>query len=318
MASETPKYVRKMLGYRRAMWLGDDLPSADFERFVRQALTKLTTIASTAITRDSGQVLSCLSRELRPKGGVFLHVTAMTPGSEASVISRSGMDSSSGMDVGTLSAPDGSEFMNGDVFLFVRKDNVCVCANAIHDGTIRNYFHNLFQKAQLNELSTKFDLVSVANLERVKFIHDHGIKSITLNAALFKASNDLARNSRRTRGGPGAVAKFLTAMFGKENDITNDSIVVKLTLETDGRVRKHIKLGEQRLEHWAVDLVTHEEPGDNYVIVTKDKQVIKPDELKVQKLCSVLVKGNSVDREDAWKELLDFYADLCETGAVEE
>jgi hypothetical protein len=300
------------------MWLGDALPSADFERCVRQALAKLTTVADTAITRDNSQVLSCLSRELRPKGGVCLHITAMTPGSEASVISRSGMDTSDQMNVGTLSPPDGSEFMNGDVFIFVRKDNVCVCANAIHDGTIRNYFHSIFNKAKLQESSTKFDLVSVANLERVKFIHDHGIKSITLNAALFKASNDLIRNSKRTRGGTGAVAKFLTAMFGKENDVTNDSIVVKLTLETDGRVRKHIQLGEQRLEHWAVDLVTHQEPGDDYVIITKDKQVIRPDELKVQKLCSVLIKGNSVDREHAWTELLDFYRDLCETGAVEE
>ena len=177
---------------------------------------------------------------------------------------------------------------------------------------------SLFQKAKLSDISTRFDLISVANLERVKFIHDHGIKSITLNAALFKASHDLSRNRGRTRGGPGAVAKFLTAMFGKENDVTNDSIIVKLTLETDGRVRKHITLGEQRLEHWAVDLVTHEEAGDDYVIVTKDKQVIRPDELKIQKLCRILTKGNSIDREQAWKELLDFYADLCESGAVEE
>ena len=80
-----------MLSYRRAVWLGDDLQSIEFERFVRQALNKLPTVSDTAITRDSGQVLSCISRELRTKGGVCLHVTAMTPGSEASVISRAGI-----------------------------------------------------------------------------------------------------------------------------------------------------------------------------------------------------------------------------------
>jgi hypothetical protein len=89
-------------------------------------------------------------------------------------------------------------------------------------------------------------------------------------------------------------------------------------VETDGRIRKHISLGEQRLEHWAVDLVQHEQPSDDYVIKTKDNQFIRPNELKVQKLCNVLVRGNSVDRDDAWKELLAFYGDLCDKGAIEE
>jgi hypothetical protein len=318
MAHMEGKYTKKILTYRRAAWLNELPGGATFETCLRQALAKLQTVGHTAIVRDSGQEIKCLKREIRPRGGVCLHITAVTPGGEASIISRKGMEAASELDVGTVTPPPDNDFMDGDVFIFVRNNSLCICSNQIHDGTIRSYFFQLFGKAKLSEDTGKFDIVSVADLERVKFIHDHGIKSITLNAALYKASSDLAHNVKRTRGVAGVVAKFLNAMVGKEHDVTNDSIMVTLTVETDGRVRKHLGLGEQRLEHWAVDLVTHEDPDDNYVIKTKDNQFIRPKELKVQKLGNILVKGNSVDRDDAWKELLAFYGDLCDKGAIEE
>jgi hypothetical protein len=318
MVPAASKYIQKALSYRRADWLQEPPAGATFESFLRQALAKLATVGQSAIVRDSGQVLSCAKRDVRPKGGVFLHITAVTPGGEASVIRSKDIEAAEELDVGTVTPPEDQEFMDGDVFLFVRKNSVCVCSNAIHDGTIGHYFYRLYAKAKLNDASQKFHIVSVADIDRVKFINDHDIKSITFNAALYKASNDMLKNAKRTRGAAGAVAKFLTAMLGKERDVTKDSLVIHLTLETDGRMKKHLRLGESRLTQWALDLVTNEEADDDYAIVTTDNQVIRPHELKVRKISNILVKGNSVDREDAWKALLAFYGELCDSGAVEE
>ena len=311
-------YVEKTLSYRRADWLEPPSGSATLESFLKQALTKLQTVGHTSVVRESGQVLSCAKREIRPRGGIFLHVTAVTPGGEASVISNKDTDAAAELDISVTPPPTDNDFVDGDVFLLVRKDSICVCSNAIRDGTIGHYFYKIFNKAKLIEQSTKFHIVNVANIDRVKFIQDHKLKSITLNASLYKASSDAVKNARRMRGAPGAVAKFLKALLGKDNDVNNDSLIVHITLETDGRVRKHLSLGENRLESWALDLVNNEQSDDSYTIVTADKQIIRPNELKVQKMCNIPVKGNSVDRESAWKELLVFYKELFEEGAVEE
>ena len=318
VAATSGSYVEKTLSYRRADWLETPSGSATLESFLKQALTKLQTVGHTAVARESGQVLSCAKREIRQRGGIFLHVTAITPGGEASVISSKDTDAAPELDILTVTPPIDNEFVDGDVFLLVRKDSICVCSNAIRDGTIAHYFYKLFEKAKLTDQSTKFHIVNVADIDKVKFIQDHKLKSITLNASLYKASNDALKNAKRMRGAPGAVAKFLKALLGRDNDVNNDSINVHITIETDGRVRKHLSLGEHRLESWALDLVKNEQSDDSYTIVTADRQIIRPNELKMQKLCNIHVKGNSVDRECAWKELLDFYKDLCEKGAVEE
>jgi hypothetical protein len=240
------------------------------------------------------------------------------PGGEASVISNKDTDAAAELDIISVNPPTDNDFVDGDVFLLVRKDSICVCSNAIRDATIGHYLYKLFGKAKLIDQSTKFHIVNVADIDKVKFIQDHKLKSITLNASLYKASNDAVKNAKRMRGVPGAVAKFLKALLGKDNDVNNDSIVVRITIETDGRIRKHLSLGENRLESWALDLVKNEQSDDSYTIVTADKQIIRPNELKVQKICNIPIKGNSLDRERAWKELLEFYKELCDKGAIQE
>lgn len=312
-----PEHKKKILTYRRADWLEDLTANVHFESFVRQALSKLTTVGQTSIKRDNGQILTCVAKLPKSHGGIFLHISAATPGEQASVISNRKLDEVETIDLGTIEAPDGNDFVDGDVFIFVRQNNVCVCSTGIHDGTIGYYFYRLFAKAQLNEKSGKFLLRNVADLEKIKFLHDHPIKSITLNAALFQASSTRAKDSQRARGVVSAVGKHVNAVFGKENDVTNDSLMVELTIKTDGRIRKHLGLGQKKLEQFAVDLVKNQEANDDFVIITRDNQRITPNELRIQKLVEVPAKAKSVDRDEAWKVLIEFYNDLCDTGAVE-
>jgi hypothetical protein len=76
VAATSGSYVEKTLSYRRADWLETPSSSATLESFLKQALTKLQTVGHTTVARESGQILSCAKREIRARGGIFLHVTA--------------------------------------------------------------------------------------------------------------------------------------------------------------------------------------------------------------------------------------------------
>lgn len=268
------------------------------------------------MTRDNGQVISCVSRQVKTKAGISLHITAMTPGEQASIISKDMMDKSDQADVTTMAAPKDKEFMDGDVFVFVKDNNVCVCSTGIFDTTLQYYFYSLFNKANLPDQSTQFLKRSVADVEKFKFLQDHPIKSITLNASLYHASAHLTANTKRSRGVTGIIGRHVNAVFGKESDVTDDSLMVELTLKTDGRDKQHLKLGERKLEKFAIDLLKHQQKDDDFLIITKDGQKIGPDEIKVQKFSNITAKGKSVDKDETWKELLAFYNELCETGAI--
>ena len=53
-----------------------------------------------------------------------------------------------------------------------------------------------------------------------------------------------------------------------EIDEFDDSLRVQVTIKTDGRVRKHLSLGEKRIEKLASDVVEHAETTDDFEIIT--------------------------------------------------
>src|SRR5580693_7914751 len=115
----------KALTYRRAEWL-DDIPrGTTLESCLSEAHRKLKTVQARTFTRDSGQCIRW-ARKLEPRdGGIFLHITADTPGDKASVVRKVGRGAEEA-EVSTADAPSDAEFMDGDAFLYVKGDHVCL------------------------------------------------------------------------------------------------------------------------------------------------------------------------------------------------
>jgi len=80
-----------------------------------------------------------------------------------------------------------------------------------------------------------------------------------------------------------------------------------VTLKVDKRHRAGISLGYERLEELAVNVIEHQEKDDEYVIVTKDGERIKPFEIVLHSIVEIDGIGKSVDRDQAWEALLNYY-----------
>ena len=313
-------YKTKSLTYRRAIWL-DEASTNDLEKFIRSAANKLKTAAERQFGSGEGRILSCAKLELLRAGGVFLHVTAMTPGEAASIIKTDAIDQRQDIAVETLSPPTNSEFMDGDVFLLIVGNHLCLCSNILRDSTLRHYLLKLLEKANVGSGAAAFDIKPVASKDIVKLINDSAISSITLNAAMYEASNKAAKQKSHTIGALGAVGKYLGAMVGRQNDVTNDSLSIALTIKLDRRSKTHTGLGEEKLHSWALDLAksaVREFDDADFVIKLQDNRTITPNELKIVKAISLPTHGKSVNREEVRKVLVDFYNELCTNGTIED
>ncbi|MCC7016608.1 MAG: hypothetical protein IT564_05340 [Rhodospirillales bacterium] len=247
-----------------------------------------------------------------------MHLTGETPGEAASVVPKVAPDSAE-LDLKTAKPPSDGEWLDGDAFLFVKGDHVCMCATGFHDAAIRYFLYQLFRKAKLRKESTDFDLLKVADISKVKMLHSQGVKELEIRAELYKATADYERRKAHAAAGIGAAGKHLKAFLGKPHDVTPDGLRVFLTIKTDKRFgKKSFVLGERRIEELATDVVKHHEETDDYVIVTKTGQRITPKEIFMKTKAEIESDGKTVNCEKAWRELVSFFAYLNSTGALEQ
>ena len=305
----------KTLSYRRAEWVNANPASINLAQCIKQATDTLKSIDDRTIVRENGQHVKLLKIKADRQGGLSLHISIETPGESASVVPT--VHATETVDVSTAAPPPNTEFMDGDAFIYINGDHVCLCSTIIRDGAITYFLCELFAKADLRKDATMFALMKVADIDKVKLLNAQGVKEIQLRSTLFEASAHFHKRKNQTAGIIGATAKQIKSVLKKDHDVNNDAIRVILTLRTDGRSRG-LQLGEERIEALAVDLLKNQEHDDDFIIVTKSGQRIGPHEIYMKATVSIKSIGKSVERDAAWKELSNFYKTLDAIGALEQ
>ena len=307
-------WLTKRIKASRALWLNADPTSISLVSCIKQSTTKLTTVEERTVERENGQRVRLAAMKADSKAGVWLHLTVHTPGEEASVVPETAAAKSE-IEVSTTAAPSGAEFMDGDAFLYVNGNDVCMCSTSMSDGAIQYFLQQLFKAAQIRGDATQFVLEKISDVNKIRLIQRQGIKEIEIRGVLFQAS--FSRRKDQAQSILGAAAKQIRHVLGNDHDVNSDALQVGLTVKTDRR-RKGLKLGEKRVQTLATDLLRNQENGDDFVIITKEDQRIGPKEIYMRSTVAIDSKGKSVERDKAWKELYGFYQALDDAGALEQ
>jgi hypothetical protein len=306
----------KSVSYRRAEWFAD-ASGLTLEKCIRDANKSLPTVDARTINR-SGQHTSVAKVQDVSSGGLYLHITADTPGEAASAVPKA-KPGATVIDLKTEKPPPGSEWLDGDAFLYVKPDHVCMCSTGIRDGAIGYFLHELFKKAQLRKDSIRFELMKAADISKLRLLHSQGVKEFEIKATLYKATAEYEQRKTQVTGTLGLIGKHLKRAFlNKPNDVTSDGLRVMLTLKVDKRFAKAFSLGQKRIEALAADVVRNTEDHDEYVIVTKTGQKISPKEIFMSSKVLIDSEGKTVDRDKAWAECSHFFSLLKDSGAIEQ
>lgn len=306
----------KSISYRRAQWLIDDPTSINLASCIKQAAVKLTTVAERTVPRDDGRFVRLAMLKPDSKGGLYLHLTEDTPGELASVVPQE-ISASSEIEVSTIAPPSGAEFMDGDAFLYVNANDVCLCSTGMRDASIQYFLQDFFKQAKIRNDAVQFILAKVSNVSKIKLIQSQGIREIEIRAVLYQATLTYNRRKAQAQSVVGAAAKHIKYVLGNEHDVNSDALQVALSVKTDRR-RKGLKLGEKRIQTLATDLIKHQEGDDDFVIITKKDQRIGPNEIFMKTTVEIDSIGKSVQRDKAWKQLHVFYQLLDDAGALEQ
>lgn len=258
-----------------------------------------------------GQFLKGIAFKKGKTGGCFLHIVAETPGDHASTLSQKD-DAKTESNVSTTPPPNGTEFMDGDIFAFVKGNNVCVCSTVLREGAITAFCRELFTAAKLGDVATMFDLQKIANVDKVKMIKSQGVKKIDLNASLYSATVDYI-NRKDAYGSLGALGKHFNSLFRGDKKPIEDNLTVSIVINADGRRKIGKQLGANRLESLAKECINS---GEDYTIVTGTGQRISQSDIFVRARVEIKRFGKSVDKNKAWKSLEGFYTELHAAGAT--
>jgi hypothetical protein len=305
----------KTVSYRRAAWF-NGVQGITLERCIRDAHATLKSLQDRTIGHG-GQLTKSAKQKNRSAGGLFLHITVETPGEATSIVPHAG-PSASEIDLKTQKAPPNAEYLDGDAFLFVHYDHVCLCTTGIHDGAIAFFLYELFKKAKLRQDSVRFHFEKIADVSKLKLLHAQGVKEIILNAALYKATAEFTQRKAAAYGSLGAVGKFFKSLIDKPYDVTPDGLMVSVGLRIDRRFQKHISVGYKTIEDIAANAIKNHEDKDDYTIITKENQRISPREIFVKTTVQIDSQGKTVDRDKTWMELGRFYDSLKSSGVLEE
>jgi hypothetical protein len=168
-----PDKREKTISYRRAVWL-EGVHGLTLEKCLKDALRNLKTVDERTVIQH-GQHKKCLNSKDGSSGGVFLHFAVDTPGEYASVVPKAPPGASE-LDLGIVEPPADGEWLDGDAFLFIRHDHMCMCTTALRDAAISTYLYDLFKKAEVRKDSDKFDLQKIADVTKLKMLHSQGVR----------------------------------------------------------------------------------------------------------------------------------------------
>ena len=313
--------LNRTVTYRRASW---DPPSQEtLQHVVKRIHRRLDTTAARTFHYQNG-LISGLAWEERD--GVFLgHVAQYSPDQPTSLVPKAAQKPTA--NTSPLSPPSGQEFLDGDLMFLLWQDHLLLCLSGAREPVLSHYLELGAQKIGMPSLATACSLEPVANLDKFRLIRTEGIKKIRLEESLSEAayveldeatpSSDRGLRGLRNRI-MASIAEAWETYFEEDKDLQEigerENINVKLDLVYDRR-RKGGDLGMRRMEATGAALIQQEHEG--FKIVTGSEKTIESGELKISRKVDIQPFGSSIDRNDAWKALLETFYDLRSEGVFD-
>jgi hypothetical protein len=158
----------------------------------------------------------------------------------------------------------------------------------------------------------------VADADVMAMIANNKIREISLKSTVYQATANYIRRQNQSQSVISAAARQLKQLAGMPLDVTPDGLQIEVTIKPDRRDKKNLRLAEARVEKLAADLLLNREEGDKFKIIFQNGQSISDEEINVRANMVIPALGKSVQRDEAWNALENFYSHLVNEGIVEQ
>jgi hypothetical protein len=326
MVGKTPNFKNKKFYYRRAKWDGQGKQS--LEQILLEAHEVLDTVGKRTFEASSGAEIRGAS--FKDDEGLYLQIASYVPGEATSIIDKSKRSKQSS--ITAQAAPDGKDYLDGEVFVYIKDNHVILCPSGVRETVVETYIWHILTAVKKIDIAKTFELDKVAKANKLRMIKEEGVKEIDLNTSLYEASLiHMDKNNPKVGGWKKAMANQLSAVFSKDKglkEITEkENLNVKITIKFDGaEARKHSKdpdfgkAGKKRLERTAEQVLSEfdSDEENGFVIVTGAGNRITSDEIRVSESFRIEILGKSLSKKATWTKLKEYHDKLDADGVFKQ
>lgn len=314
--SMTSGKTTKTLYYLRAR---RDSAPFDLQAIVARARLSKSNCGATEIELGGGDVVR-IQHYSAAGGRLRLHLSRYVPGISTSTLQPKATSAED--DEGTQAPPRGKEFKEGDCFLLIKDHHVLYCGHGISKEKTTLYLSQLFRAANLHDESSGFDLVPASNLDKLKLIQDHGVRSIQLKVGTFDLSLPEEKRKNWMSKSFGKISDELSALVSKDQSIAEqkalEDLIVNVEVRLDGNTRA-VQGAQDFIEDLAETVLADDEtPISDFLIVTQDGKHITSSTIRLQTKASVETKDNSVSHNSVWAELGAYFDQIAQGNLLEQ
>lgn len=290
----------------------------DLQAIIAKARKKKKTVGDSEVELGGGDVVR-IQHYKAASGSLFLHLARYVPGVVASTLLPKAAGEED--DEGSQPAPKGKEFKEGDCFLLVKGFNVLYCGHGISYQKAALYLSQLFRAAKLHDESSGFDLAPASNLNKLKLLQEHGVRSVELATNAFSMSLPKSQRDKWIAKALGSVGDELKALVLKDKSVVEqkalEDLLVNVEVRLDGNT-KASQSAQKFIEELAETVLDDKEaPISEFVIVTQNNERITSSQIRLQSTIKVDKKDNSVSHNSVWAEL-GHYLDVIAAGNLLE
>lgn len=307
--------ARKTVYYFRARRDGKPF---DLQAIIAKARRKKKTVGDSEVELGAGDVVR-IQHYKASSGHILLHLARYVPGVVASTLLPNATAEED--DEGSQSAPKGKEFKEGDCFLLVKNFHIIYCGHGISHQKAALYLSQLFRAANLHDESSGFDLTPASNLDKLKLLQEHGVRSVELATNAFDMSLPKAKRNKWIAKALGSVGDELRALVKKDQNTIEqkalEDLLINIEVRLDGNTRA-AQSAQDFIEELAESILDDDEaPISEFVIVTQKNERITSSQIRLQASIKVEKKDNSVSHNSVWSELSG-YLDVISAGNLLE
>lgn len=326
MAVKKTELKNKKFYYRRAKWDGQE--SQTLQKILEDAHTELDTVGKRTFGVGSGSEIR--GADYKSNNGFYLQVASYVPGEATSIIDKDKTAKFSS--VTAQNAPRGKDYLDGDVFAYIKGNNVIICPSGARESALGRYILEVLRACDEKDIAKSFELDKVAKASKLNMIRDEGVKEVDLDTSLYEASlMHLDKSKPKVSGIYKVVADQIGSIFSKDKSLSQihekENLNVKVSIKFDGReARKHLKdadfgvAGKKRLERTAEQVISEfEKDGeDGFVIITGANNRISSEEIRVSDTFRVEALGKSLSKDSAWSRLKEYHDRLSADGVFKQ
>lgn len=212
--------------------------------------------------------------------------------------------------------------MDGDIFFLIHKNHVVLCPSGAREKAATLFIDHVLRKAGQEDLTSKFSIEPVADIDKVKLLRQEGVKKLTMKESLYEASIDYVERTTTKKKLFNAFAKEFLAFFADDDDEQlhdineKENLTVNIEISFDSR-KKGGDVGKKRIKE-AAHKIIQDDDDSLFSIVTGSGKELNANEIRLSEKTNIKKHGNSVNRDDAWQKLYSYFLDLKHLGMLEQ